>query len=289
MSPDVHLLSGVEVKGMQPEAEGVTLNLGDGTLLKSRLLVAADGANSKARFWAGIPMREWDYLHHAVVTTVETEKPHNGCARQNFLDTGPLAFLPLPDSDDGRHFCSIVWSLVPDEASRVMELSDQDFCEALAKGIEHKLGAVISTDKRYCLPLRQRHAKQYHRNRVVLIGDAAHTIHPLAGQGANLGLLDVACLAEELLHAHHRGGDFADESVLNRYQRKREGQNLAMAGIMEGFQRLFHSDNLLLRWVRNAGLRTTNQLPFLKESLVSRAMGLKGDLPEMAVRNGQPR
>ncbi|MTI13300.1 FAD-dependent monooxygenase [Sansalvadorimonas verongulae] len=278
----VHLLGGIDVQELKQEKGAVSLKLRDGTFLQSRLLIAADGAGSRARYWAGIPMREWDYLHHAVVTTVELEKPHNDTAWQIFLDTGPLAFLPLPTSSDGRHFCSIVWSLVPDEAQRVMELPEEEFLKYLGGSMENRFGRILGADKRYCHPLRQRHARQYHRGQVVLIGDAAHTIHPLAGQGANLGFLDVASLAEEIHRAVARQEDFAAPHILDRYQRTREGHNLAMAGIMEGLQRLFHSDHMLFRWLRNSGLNLTDRMPFLKQEIVSRAMGLRGELPELA-------
>ncbi|WP_281645670.1 FAD-dependent monooxygenase [Parendozoicomonas sp. Alg238-R29] len=283
LKSDIQLLSGIEIQGLrQGKNDGVSLRLWDDSQLHTRLLIAADGAGSRARYWAGIPMREWDYLHHAVVTTVEIEEPHEGTAWQIFLDTGPLAFLPLPSSSDGRHFCSIVWSLVPDEARRIMKLPDKQFLATLGSTIEGRFGSIISAGERLCHPLRQRHARQYYRGQVVLIGDAAHTIHPLAGQGANLGLLDVASLTEEIKRAQSREEDFSAPHILDRYQRSRESHNLAMAGIMEGLQRLFHSDHMLFRWLRNTGLNMADRIPLLKQEIVSRAMGLRGDLPEIS-------
>ena len=281
-STPVQILGGVEVQNLKKEPDRVILNLWDKSKLNAKLVIAADGANSRARGWASIPMREWDYLHHAIVTTVETEKPHKDTAWQVFQNTGPLAFLPLPSVESGRHYSSIVWSQVPDEARRLLDLPEEQFCQALEMAIEGRMGRILGCDKRHCFPLRQRHARQYHRGRVVLVGDAAHTIHPLAGQGANLALLDVASLAGEIKHACHRGDDFASKMTLDRYERSREGHNLAMAGIMEGLQRLFDSDNMLFSWLRNTGLNIVDHLPVLKQEIVSRAMGIKGEIPELA-------
>ncbi|MGI9274415.1 MAG: FAD-dependent monooxygenase [Endozoicomonas sp.] len=242
-------------------------------VLAAPLLVAADGAESTLRSAAAIPVSRKDYLHHAVVTTVITEKSHQNSARQVFLDTGPLAFLPLPDLN-GRHCSSIVWSLVPEEAEQVMALSDEAFCQSLARAIEARLGNVIEADARLCFPLQQRHASQYHRSGVVLVGDAAHTIHPLAGQGVNLGLQDAIALAEELLRAVAREDDIATDHILNRYQRRRKGSNLAMILTMEGFQNLFSQNDIGVRWLRNTGLKLTDRLPLIKQLLIKQAMGL---------------
>lgn len=257
----------------QLDSESHRLTLADGRVLEARMLVAADGAESKLRKLSGIPSSQKDYLHHAVVTTVETEKPHQDTAWQNFLETGPLAFLPLPDRD-GKHYCSVVWSLVPEEAERIMAMEDEIFCQAIEQAFESRLGKVLTADPRYCFPLRQRHARQYHRNRVVLVGDAAHTIHPLAGQGVNLGLQDAEVLAEELLRSVERGDDFAAEHILNRYERRRRGSNLTMMKAMEGLQNLFAANDLGIRWLRNTGLKLTNQMPWAKELLIRQAMGL---------------
>ena len=278
----VHRLGGRSVQQIdtrsEQEATGsrypVRLTLKDGSQIGTRLLIAADGVASRTRAQVGIVTREWDYLHQALIATVRMEQPHHQLACQIFRDTGPLAFLPLPETPDGHHCCSIVWSLLPDEARRVMALDDEAFRLELARCIEHRFGPVLDSGQRVCRPLRQLHACRYHRNRVVVVGDAAHSIHPLAGQGANLSLLDVARLAEDIHRACQWGEDFSSPRVLDRYERARKGHNLAVAGLMESLQRLFHSDDLLVRWLRNSGLNVTNGLPALKRSMARWAMGL---------------
>ncbi|AQZ94580.1 FAD-dependent monooxygenase [Halopseudomonas phragmitis] len=277
----VELFFGQRVQGLVREESGWRLNLADGLRLSAPLLIAADGARSQIRELAGFAMREWDYLHHALVTTVQLEQPHQATAWQRFLPTGPLAFLPLPDVD-GRHYCSIVWSLLPEQAEQMMALDEPAFCAALGQAIEGRLGRVLSADRRHCIPLRQRHARQYAMPGLVLVGDAAHSIHPLAGQGVNLGFLDAAELAEVLLAALRRGESLAGLAVLQRYERRRMADNLAMMAAMEGFERLFHADAPTLRWVRNAGMRWLDNQPLLKSGLIRRAMGLSGDLPALA-------
>ena len=223
-------------------------------------MIAADGANSAVRRLAGCATREWDYLHHAIVTSVRCEQPHHRTAWQRFTDDGPLAFLPL-DRQGDEHWCSIVWSTTPEQATRLMALDDEAFRVELGKAFEHRLGRVEAADPRLCIPLRQRHAKRYVEPGLALIGDAAHTIHPLAGQGVNLGFLDAAVLAEVLLHAHGRGERLADERVLSRFERRRMPHNLGMMAAMEGFQRLFQADPLPLRWLRNAGSTWSTACP----------------------------
>lgn len=252
------------------------LESSDGVTLNTKLLIAADGANSKIRQLANFTTKEWDYNHQALVTTVRTEKPHKATARQRFLETGPLAFLPLSSEHDSRdqHYCSIVWSMVPEKAEQVMSLSDDEFSVQLALALENELGAIEWTDQRFVFPLRQRHATDYVKDNIVLVGDAAHTIHPLAGQGANLGLLDVKALAEELIRGCEAGREISDAIVLRRYQRQRIGHNLGMMWVMEGFKRVFAEQNLTVRWLRNIGMNSVDNMSVVKNQLARRAMGL---------------
>lgn len=277
----IRLLPGAKLDQLRRSGAGWLLQLNDGRELAAPLLVAADGANSAVRRLAGCATREWDYLHHAIVTSVRCAQPHQQTAWQRFTDSGPLAFLPL-QRDGAEDWCSIVWSCLPAEAERLMQLDDSAFAQALGKAFEWRLGDVLECDPRVSIPLRQRHAKRYVEDGLVLIGDAAHTIHPLAGQGVNLGFLDAAVLAEVLLHAQQRGERLGDERVLSRYERRRMPHNLAMMAAMEGFQRLFQAEPLPLRWLRNAGLSLVDHIPEAKSLFVRQALGLVGDLPAMA-------
>jgi 2-octaprenylphenol hydroxylase len=281
---DLGILPGARLEQLRRSGDDWLLTLTDGRQLRAPLLVAADGANSAVRRLAGCATREWDYLHHAIVTSVRCAKPHQQTAWQRFTDDGPLAFLPLAGrtGDDTEHWCSIVWSATPSEAERLMALDDTAFRYALGKAFEWRLGEVLEVDPRHSIPLRQRHAKRYVEPGLALIGDAAHTIHPLAGQGVNLGFLDAAVLAEVLMHALERGENPADIRVLSRYERRRMPHNLAMMAAMEGFERLFQADPLPLRWLRNSGLNLVDGLNEGKALLVRQALGLSGDLPELA-------
>ena len=249
--------------------------------IRAPLVVAADGATSAVRRLAGLETREWDYLHQAIVTSVRCAESHQRTAWQRFTDDGPLAFLPLDRGGDTR-WCSIVWSCTPKQGERLMALDDAAFCQALGEAFEQRLGKVECSDTRLCIPLRQRHAKRYVEPGLALIGDAAHVIHPLAGQGVNLGFLDAAVLAEELRHAQARGESIAEQRVLERYERRRMPHNLAMMAAMEGFQRLFQDDRLPLRWLRNAALKQVDRHFEAKALFVRRALGLSGDVPELA-------
>lgn len=248
--------------------------LEDGRSLRAKLIVATDGANSPIRHMAHLETREWEYGHTAIITTVQTEKSHQYAAQQCFTEHGPLAFLPLETSDGNTHVCSIVWSAPAGYARELLALDDAAFATTLANAFENRLGAIRHITPRYSFPLMQRHCKHYFKPGVVVAGDAAHTIHPLAGQGVNLGLQDVVALADEIHRARERNISLADISILERYQRRRKGPNLAMMGVMEGFKQLFAQDSLPLRWLRNMGMRQLDKTHLIKRKVIKEAMGL---------------
>ena len=278
---DVGLLANARLEQLRRSGDDWLLTLADGRRLRAPLVVAADGAHSAVRRLAGCDTREWDYLHHAVVTSVRCSAGHQATAWQRFTDEGPLAFLPLTRGGQ-QDWCSIVWSTTPEQAERLMALDDAAFVQALERAFEGRLGSVLQADPRVCVPLRQRHAKRYVEHGLALVGDAAHTIHPLAGQGVNLGFLDAAVLADVLGKACERGERLADVKVLSRYERRRMPHNLALMAAMEGFERLFQANPLPLRWLRNSGLKLVQQMPEAKAMFVRQALGLSGDLPELA-------
>lgn len=278
---DIGLLANARLEQLRRSGDEWLLTLADGRQLRAPLVIAADGANSAVRRLAGCETREWDYLHHAIVTSVRCSAGHQATAWQRFTDEGPLAFLPLT-RDGQQDWCSIVWSTTPEHAEQLMALDEAAFRQALERAFEGRLGQVLQADPRVCVPLRQRHAKRYVGEGLALIGDAAHTIHPLAGQGVNLGFLDAAVLAEVLVNACERGERLADVKVLSRYERRRMPHNLALMAAMEGFERLFQADPLPLRWLRNSGLKLVEQMPEAKALFVRQAMGVSGDLPDLA-------
>jgi 2-polyprenylphenol 6-hydroxylase len=258
----------------QPESSRpwVQIELSNGQLLQSPLLIAADGANSKVCELAAFATRTWDYQQTAIVTTVRTEQPHEFTAWQRFMHTGPLAFLPLQEQGDA-HNCSIVWSADSALAASLMQLNDSDFCARLGSAFEHRLGQIEACAQRFAIPLRQRHAQNYIQPGIALVGDAAHNIHPLAGQGVNLGLLDAQALSAEIARALNRGLSLSDYSLLRRYQRARLAGNLAMMSAMESFKHLFASRSLTVNWLRNTGMRQLNSVAAAKKILIKAALG----------------
>lgn len=274
---NVELICPANLKRLAWDADNMYLELQNGSYIASALLVGADGSRSWVRSQAGISVKGWDYQQRAVVTYVKTALPHDDTAWQRFLPEGPVAFLPLTDG-----YSSIVWSTAPEHARQLLALSDQEFAGELAEAFEHRLGAIESVGPRAAFPLRFLQANAYVRPRLALVGDAAHTIHPLAGQGVNLGLSDAAALAEVLLEARAARKSLGSITVLRRYERWRNADNLAMLLAVDGFKHLFGSDISIVRWVRNLGLTLTHHVLPVKNLLMRYAMGLSGDLPKLA-------
>jgi 2-octaprenylphenol hydroxylase len=254
------------------------IRLNDGRELRSPLLIAADGAESKTRELLGIETAGHAYHQDALVAHVRTAKAHRSTAWQRFLSTGPLAFLPLPD---GR--VSIVWSTGHAEAARLRTLKPAAFADALTVASGEVLGRCELTTPLASFPLKLQYAVHYARPRAVLLGDAAHSIHPLAGQGLNLGLLDCASLADVLGKA--APGSLGEYGVLRRYERWRRSENLITAGALDGLERLFSTTNGAVSAVRAAGLSAMGKLPFIKRQLAQRALGLGGDVPDFLRRD----
>ena len=263
-----------EIENIEDASNRYLVHLENGQMLMTPLIVAADGARSFVRSWAEFSMREWDYQHHGLVCTVQTQLPHEACAWQRFTENGVLAFLPLPN----RHLCSIVWSCPEAFAESLLAMEEAQFNHELGKAFEGKLGAVINTGPRAAIPLRQRHAKSYVKEGIVLVGDAAHTIHPLAGQGVNLGLMDAYVLADEIKQGVSRGLPPHDEQLLARFERRRMPENLKMMAAMESFKRLFAVQSPVLRWARNWGMTKLNKLGFIKQHIAQQAMGIERNI-----------
>lgn len=273
LQPSISFICPVTITDYRYCDDQITVVLDSGRELYGSLLIAADGANSLIRQHFDIDTKEWDYGHKAIVTTIVTERENQKTAWQRFMPSGPLALLPLNKAGDLRH-SSIVWSQELGEADRLMALDDAQFCAELSRASEHCLGSVLEVDERFSVPLRQRHAKNYVLPRVALIGDAAHTIHPLAGQGVNLGFSDVEALVDEVGRAIGRGNDIGDTATLKRYQRRRKPHNLAAMAAMEGFKRLFSADQPAVRLLRNMGMSGLDRLAPLKNEIIKKAMGL---------------
>src|SRR5579885_2769553 len=266
------------LRGWETAGDRLTLELDGQPPLSARLVAGADSTDSRVRGLAGIGLRREEYAQTALVCNVVTEKPHDDVARQRFLGAGPLAFLPL----DQPCLCSIVWTTTPALAGRLANVAAESFRAELALAFDHRLGAVTHCGPRAVFPLARAHAEAYVRPRVALAGDAAHVVHPLAGQGANLGLLDAAALAEVIIDAISAGRDPGALHVLRRYERWRRGENVLMQGVMDFFHLLFGSTCEPVRALRGVGLNLTDRLPLLQEFFMRRASGLTGDLPRFA-------
>jgi 2-octaprenylphenol hydroxylase len=278
-SDDVTLHCPAVLDDIKLTTDAALLDLKDGQRIGARLLVGADGRDSRVRGRAGIATRGWLYDQQAIVANVQTEEWHRETAWQRFLPTGPLAFLPLLD---GR--CSIVWSATASRADEVLGLGEADFRLQLEEAIDGRLGAIGEIGPRAAFELRMQHAEQYVKPRLALVGDAAHAVHPLAGQGVNLGFLDAAALAAALDEARDSRRDIGGLRTLRRYERARRGDNILMLAAMDGFKRLFSNEVAPLAIARSAGLSMVDRLAPIKHLFMRHALGLGEDAPPLARR-----
>ncbi|MEM7718119.1 MAG: FAD-dependent monooxygenase [Pseudomonadota bacterium] len=269
------------VVGETAHPNGIEVSLGSGKALRARLVIACDGKRSAIAQRAKIQKTGWVYSQTALVCAIQHEKPHGGIAHQYFMPAGPLAILPLLENRS-----SIVWTEKAPRAKVIQDMTDADYLSELWPRFGSFLGDVSLAGDRFTYPLELSLARAFVADRIALVGDAAHAVHPIAGQGLNAGLKDVAALAQVITDAARRGEDFGRSDVLLRYQQWRRFDATALAVATDGFNRLFSNDNGLLRTVRDIGLAATNAIPGLRRELIREAAGLTGDLPRLA--KGQP-
>ncbi|PIJ48991.1 FAD-dependent 2-octaprenylphenol hydroxylase [Erwinia sp. OLTSP20] len=272
---DITLFAGAHMEQVAFGDNEAFVTLQDGSMMSARLTIAADGAHSWLRDKADIPLSFRDYEHHALVATIRSDEPHQSVARQVFHGDGILAFLPLSDPQ----LCSIVWSLPPQEAARFQAMSAALFNQQLTVTLDSRLGLCSLQSDRQVFPLVGRFARSFAAHRLALVGDAAHTIHPLAGQGVNLGLMDAAALIGELRRLQHAGKDIGQHLYLRRYERSRKHSAVLMLAAMQGFRELFAGENPAKKLLRDLGLTLADKLPGVKPQLVKQARGLH-DLPD---------
>lgn len=279
--PSVRLVAPGAVRNLVRNAGHVIATLGDGATVTASLAIAAEGRESPLRAAAGIDVMRWDYRQTGLVCSVAHEKSHRNVAHEHFLPAGPFAVLPLPDSEDGEHRSSIVWTEHSALAPAMMRLDADAFVQEIMQRFGDSLGAMRLVGGRWAYPLALQQASRYVDRRLVLAGDAAHVIHPIAGQGFNLGLRDVAALAECLVDAHRLGLDIGGGDVLARYERRRRFDTITLMAVTDGLNRLFSTDLAPIRLARDIGLAAVNQVPPLKRLFMRHAMGVVGDLPRL--------
>lgn len=269
-----------QIAGYSRAGDKIDITLDNGDRFRTPLLVGADGGNSRVRQFAGIGTVGWSYNQTAIVATVKTAKAHDFTAAQRFLSTGPLAFLPLENG-----LSSIVWSVDSAVAEELLGLDDSEFCQSLEQAFESRLGTVELITPRAAFPLRLQHSKQYSRPGIALIGDAAHVIHPLAGQGVNLGIMDAVMLAQVLVDdIENKDFNPGNHVLLRRYERNRKSENIMMMGVMDGFKKLFGTSWMPIQQLRTFGLQLGGQSQLFKNMVMRKALGLNGELPNF-VRN----
>lgn len=263
-----------ELATLEATRDAVRVALGDGREFRAGLVVGADGAESAVRRLAGIDTRGWDYGQRAVVAHLASEKPHGATACQRFLDTGPLALLPLAD---GRS--SLVWSTLPEQADELTRCPEEEFAQRVTAASAGVLGRLVPTTARVSFPLRLLHAQRYAADRIALVGDAAHAVHPLAGQGINLAFLDAAALVDVVGDAIEAGDDPGELRVLRRYERWRKAEVLPAIAMLDGLKRLFFGGNPLQSRLRQGALGLAQSSVTAKRLFMQRALGVAGELP----------
>jgi 2-octaprenyl-6-methoxyphenol hydroxylase len=264
------------VSSYESRPDGIDVTLADGSVVAASLLVAADGARSKLRERAGIATHGWDYNQSGIVVTVGHERDHAGRAEEHFLPAGPFAILPLTGKRS-----SLVWTEKRNEAARIVALGDDEFHDELERRFGLHLGEIKALDKPRAFPLSYFVARSFIGERLALVGDAAHVIHPIAGQGLNMGLKDVAALAEVVVDAARLGSDFGQFDVIERYQRWRRFDTMAMGLATNSLNFLFSNKSTLLRTVRDIGLGVVDRVPPLKDLFIRQAAGLSGEVPRL--------
>jgi 2-octaprenyl-6-methoxyphenol hydroxylase len=279
--PAVELVAPAEVVDTERGPHRATLTLQDGRRLETRLVASAEGRSGTMREDAGIGARAWSYDQIAIVLVARHQRPHGGTAQEKFLPGGPFAILPMRDGAEGEHRSSIVWTERAEIGRRLLELDGARFQAEFARRFGTHLGDVSPMGPRWWFPLGLVHADRYIDERLVLVGDAAHGIHPIAGQGYNLGVRDIAALVEVLIDCKRLGLDVGAADTLERYVRWRRADNLTMVAATDLLNRLFSNDIAPLRLVRDLGLAAVNRVPRLRRFFVRHAMGLEGDLPRL--------
>lgn len=268
------------------DKDGVTVHLQDGRTARGSLVIGADGRNSFTREWMGIGTRGWDYNQRALVCIAIHENPHNNTAIEDFRSEGPFAVLPMADDEQGRHRSSVVWTEHGHDKNSALHWDEETFNAALNERFPAFYGRVQLAGKRFSYPLGLKHAHEYTAERMALVADAAHGIHPIAGQGLNIGLRDIADLAERLIEAKKTGKDFGSADLLDAYQRARRLDNMAMAGATDTLNKLFSNDLSSVRILRKLGLRAVQRIPAARRFFMKQAMGASGLLPSL-VKNGK--